>query len=155
LPRRSKWAQMLLNRSEPGKRESCTNFGNHARQLFGVTAHLGFIVALDHHPHQRLCSRLTQQHSTATAHALGHPIPGSLDLRIRERITVAGEAYIDQYLRAFVPGEPLLGQTLATSTQRQHYLQRGDDRITSGDMLRTNDVPRILPAKDPVTLQHL
>src|SRR5690606_15386673 len=28
LPRRSKWAQMLLNRSEPGKRESRTNFGN-------------------------------------------------------------------------------------------------------------------------------
>src|SRR5690606_9763193 len=102
LPRRSKWAQMLLNRSEPGKHESCTNFGNHVRQLFGVTAHLGLIVALYHHPHQRLGAGLAQQYTATPAHPLGYAVAGGLDLRIANRIAITGEAYIDQHLRTLV-----------------------------------------------------
>src|SRR5690606_3634675 len=91
LPRRSKWAQMLLNRSEPGKRESRTNFGNHVCQFLGVTTHLGLVVTFNHHAHQRLRSGLAQQHPTTSAHAFGHAVAGGLDLGIDERIAIASK----------------------------------------------------------------
>src|SRR5690606_24751713 len=40
LPRRSKWAQMVLKEIQPGKRESRTNFSNHCGQFFGIATHL-------------------------------------------------------------------------------------------------------------------
>ena len=53
LPRRSKWAQMVLNEIPSGKRESRTCLLYDISQFFGITAHLLFVVPLDHHPHQR------------------------------------------------------------------------------------------------------
>src|SRR5690606_8794003 len=69
-----------------------------------------------------LRSGLAQQRPTTAAHAFGHAVAGGLDLGIDERIAIASKAHIDQHLRAFVPGEPLLGQALATPTQRQYHL---------------------------------
>src|SRR5690606_11458999 len=78
-PRRSKWAQILPNRLNTGKRIKYidwlrllnglrADFSHDFRQGFGMTTHLSLIVTFNHDAHQRLGSRLAQKHSSTPRH---------------------------------------------------------------------------------------
>ncbi|MCY1186710.1 hypothetical protein D9M73_276100 [compost metagenome] len=84
-----------------------------------MRTHDGFLIAFDHHPHQRLGTRLAQQHATTPGHLLGHPRAGLLHLRVRHRILTTTEAHVDQHLRALAQGVARLGQTLLATAQGQ------------------------------------
>lgn len=71
-----------------------------------------FLVALDHHPDQRLCAGFAQQDTTAPAHLLGDADAGLLHRGVLERIAFALEAHIDQHLGALANPLARLGQGL-------------------------------------------
>src|SRR3546814_11165834 len=74
---------------------------------------------------------------------------------MRNWIALARKAHVDQHLRALVPSQSLLRERLAAPTKRQHHLQRRDDRIARGGVLRTDYMPGVLTTQCPATLKHL
>ncbi|RMR80737.1 hypothetical protein ALP78_05395 [Pseudomonas coronafaciens pv. striafaciens] len=152
-PRGSKWAQMLPNSSDTGKPKSGANFSNQFCEFFGVRPDLRFVLAFDHDAHQRLGTRFAQQYPATPGHLLGDASAGLLDRRMRDRVnTRPGEAYVDQDLRTFAQFQTRFGQAHTTATQGQYHLQRGNNRITGGGVLETDDMTRVFTAYLPVAL---
>src|SRR5690606_28752940 len=78
-PRRSKWAQILPNRLNTGKRIKYIDWlrlldglrasiSHDFSQSLGMTTHLSLIVTFNHDAHQRFGSGLAQQHAPTPRH---------------------------------------------------------------------------------------